>query len=144
MEEQEGFSLDRTFSGTYTHLLDAKGRVSLPAKFRKLLPVSLKLVPRQGRILVFTHPDFTTWVSEFFEGGKPDRRSAKDDRTMFSLVAHAEDAEIDSAGRISLSPEMCKRAGLDKDVKIVGMFDHVEIMSPEKYAAMDEESEEDF
>ncbi|MBM7000243.1 MraZ family transcriptional regulator [bacterium] len=145
MSEREGMAFDCIFSGTYTHQLDAKGRVSLPAKFRKqLATTSVRLVPRNGVILLFTTSEFGVWVQEFFEGGKPDRRSAKDDRTMFSLLAHAEDVEIDSAGRINVSPELCARAGLGKEVKIVGMFDHIQIMSPEKYASLDAESEEDL
>jgi MraZ protein len=143
MEQQDAFSVERTFSGTYTHTLDSKGRVSLPAKFRKSLPVSLKLVPRGGSIHLFTVADYQNWVSEFFENGKPDPRSKEDSKTLFSLTAHAEDTDIDSAGRISISPELCKRAGLSKEVKIVGMFGHIEIMSPERYASMDEESEAD-
>ncbi|MEE8717270.1 MAG: MraZ family transcriptional regulator [Coriobacteriales bacterium] len=141
--DTDAFSVERTFSGTYTHTLDSKGRVSLPAKFRKSLPVALKLVPRGGTIHLFTIQDYQSWVGEFFEGGKPDPRSREDSKTLFSLTAHAEDTDIDSAGRISISAELCKRAGLEKEVKIVGMFGHIEIMSPEKYASMDEESEDD-
>lgn len=142
--EQDGFSVERTFSGTYTHTLDTKGRVSLPAKFRKSLPVSLKLVPRGGTIHLFTVADYQQWVSEFFQDGKPNPRSREDGKTMFSLTAHAEDTDIDSAGRISISSELCRRAGLGKEVKIVGMFGHIEIMSPDKYASLDEEEPEDF
>lgn len=142
----DSFAIERTFSGTYTHTLDSKGRVSLPAKFRKSLPVSLKLVPRGGTIHLFTVADYQAWVGEFFENGRPDPRSKEDSRTMFSLTAHAEDTDIDSAGRISISSELCTRAGLGKEVKIVGMFGHIEIMSPERYASMDEElnGNEDF
>ncbi len=136
--DTDGLSI-RFFSGTYDHTLDSKGRVSLPAKFRKSLPVSLKLVPRDGTIQVFTVEDYQTWVMEHFENGKRDPRSAEDRKTMLSLTMHVEDAEIDSAGRISISPALCASAGLSKAVKIVGVFDHLEIMSPDKYASLDDD-----
>lgn len=130
---------DRFFNGTFDHTLDSKGRVSLPAKFRKSLPTSLKLVPRDGTVQVFAAEDYKAWVMQFFKDGRPDPSSREDRMTLLSLTMNAEDAEIDSAGRISISAALCKSAGLVKEVKIVGAFDHIEIMSPETCAALNEQ-----
>ena len=132
------------FSGTYTHTLDTKGRVSLPAKFRKDLPVSLKLVPRDGVIYLFPVDDFNAWVMSFFPqtDGKPNPASKADRKTLFSLTSHAEDTEIDTAGRISISAGLRQMASLEKEVKVVGLFDHIEIMSPASYEALDDGSDE--
>ena len=135
--DQDGQVFDTFFTGTYSHTLDTKGRVSLPAKFRKSLPVNLKLVPFGKAVYLFSLPNYHEWAYSFFGGQKPNVRSKADMNTWFSLTAHAEDTEVDSAGRISISAEMRSRVGLDKDVKIVGLGDHIEIMSPQEYEARD-------
>lgn len=123
---------ERSFIGTYDHTLDSKGRVSLPAKFRKSLPVTLNLIPYRDALLVFTEDGFERWVSKFFpEGDNP--RSENDDAMMFYLMGMAEETEIDSAGRISISAKARAAAGLEKDVAIVGRGDRIEIVSREAY-----------
>lgn len=131
---EQGTTQTKSFIGTYDHTLDAKGRVSLPAKFRKSLPVTLNLIPYRGAILVFTEEGFEKWIAKFFpEGDNP--RSDEDDAMMFYLMGMAEETEIDSAGRISISAKARASAGLEKDVAIVGRGDRIEIVSRAAYEA---------
>ena len=43
------------------------------------------------------------------------------------LTAFAEDADIDSAGRIGISARLRSIVGLEKDVTIIGCDDHLKI-----------------
>ena len=41
---------------------------------------------------------------------------------------------LDAQGRIQLSSDYRERAGLDKDVIVIGMLDHFEVWDPDRYA----------
>jgi MraZ protein len=49
------------------------------------------------------------------------------------LVGFAEEIELDGAGRLLVSPELRKFAGLDKQVMMVGQGSHFEIWSLESW-----------
>lgn len=134
--EQDG-TREAFFTGNYDHTLDAKGRVSLPAKFRRNLPVELKIVPKGQTVMIFTFEGFRAYVdsvrtklADMVEG-----REAAISAAQFALTSSAEDAEIDSAGRISISSKMRQNVGLEKEVSIVGAVDHIELMNRDVYAA---------
>ena len=130
--EQDGVT-ETFFTGTYDHTLDAKGRVSLPAKFRRSLPVELKVLPMGKSVLLFTREGYDQYVKNYFPNGM-NLRDDVDKSMMFYLTATAEDTEIDSAGRISISSKLRASAHLDKEVSIVRVGDHIEMMSREVYA----------
>lgn len=127
------------FHGEYQHTVDAKGRVSLPAKFRKALPEEVVVVPSLGGALsVFSEEAYNAWVDLFFpkneDGtGGYNPRSTKDVMFRKKLNASAENASVDSAGRITLSPRKRELAGIEKDVWIIGDDDHIEIWSAAAY-----------
>ena len=139
------------FHGEYQHTVDAKGRVSLPAKFRKALPEEVVVVPGvSGALSVFSEEAFDAWVDSFFpkkEDGSSgyNPRSAKDVMFRKGLNASAENATVDSAGRITLSAKKRAAAGIVKDVYIIGDDDHIEIWDAGAYEeAMSGFSLDDF
>ncbi len=121
--------------GTYDHSVDAKGRVSLPAKFRKALPEELTVIPvlneDLGKALyVFSDEAYDEWIDSFFrkdDGTGRNPRSVKDNKLMAYLDARAETVTVDAAGRIKLSAKQCGKVGIEKDVHVVGRGDHIEI-----------------
>lgn len=139
------------FHGEYQHTVDAKGRVSLPAKFRKALPEEVVVVPGVcGALCVFSNEAFDVWVESFFpkkEDGTSgyDSRSKRDVMLRKKLNASAENTSVDSAGRITLSARKREGAGIDKDVWIIGDGDHIEIWDAASYEeAMEGISLDDF
>lgn len=128
------------FRGEYRHSMDSKGRVSLPAKFRKMLPDDLTIVPVPNKdfgkaLYVFTDEAFDEWVEGFFdeeEGGR-NPRSKKHIGMYRFLEANADSVTVDAAGRIKLSAKQCGAVGIDKDVAIIGVGDHIEIWDSETY-----------
>ena len=142
--------------GTYNHSVDAKGRVSLPAKFRKELPDDLTVFPVNDKDLgvalyVFSNEAFDEWIEDFFrkeDGSGYNRRSRKDIRMMHYLNSKSKDVTIDAAGRIKLDPDQCKEAHIEnKDVEIIGNLDHIEIWDKqihEDFLAADEQPFEPF
>lgn len=122
------------FRGEYQHSVDNKGRVSLPAKFRKALPDEVTIVPVAnadfGKALyVFSDEAYDEWMDSFFdsEEGGYNPRSKKHIALHKYLNSSAESVAVDAAGRVKLSPKQREKVGIDKNVTIIGEGDHIEI-----------------
>lgn len=118
--------------GEYRHKIDAKGRLSLPAAFRKGLTEDTQLVVvpnvKTGFLSVYTVEAFEAWQDALFEkkgGYNPGDRMHVMLRTK--LNASAMPAKIDAAGRITLVAKQREMAALEKDAVLVGNTDHFEI-----------------
>lgn len=123
-------SVASTFRGTYEHTLDDKGRVSLPAKFRKILPEeTLVLVPGpNGQLNLFTETGFDEWVDKLLGEGSFESDARKDQLVDYYYGA-SENVEVDSAGRISISAPQRAKAGLEDKVLIKGARSHISLWS---------------
>ena len=123
--------------GAYTHNIDAKGRLSLPAKFRKKLPEELvAMVDIQDRCLyVFDEEGFDAYMDGLFVGmGGFNPLNVTHINLRSLLSERATDVSIDSAGRINLPANLRQAAGLEKEVELVGTPDHLEIWDAKRRA----------
>lgn len=125
------------FLGEYTHTIDEKGRLTLPARWREQL--GQRVVVTRGMepcLFVFPAAKFETFLNEINTVGM----TAADARGLSRFFSSkATDDELDKQGRVSLPPMLREFAGLNGEVMVVGAFDHVELWSPSKYAASDAE-----
>jgi len=129
------------FRGTYQHTVDAKGRLSLPAKFRKALPEEVTIVPVPNEsigkaLYVFSDEAYDAWMDSFFEDEEQKKfnpRSKKHIALAKYLNASAESTTVDAAGRVKLSAKQCEKVGIGKDVTVVGQGDHIEIWDTEAW-----------
>lgn len=116
--------------GEYLHTIDQKNRLSVPSKFRKELG-GIVVVSRGLDKCLFLYP-FEAWknlalkLATELPWGKAENRSF-----MRSMVAGASDLEIDSLGRILLPENLKKFASLEKEAVVIGLYNRVEIWSPE-------------
>jgi len=121
------------FQGASALNLDAKGRMSIPAKHRDALAVQC-----EGRITLTRHPHGClllfprpTWESHREQiAAWP--MSARTWQRIF--LGNASDVEMDSAGRILIAPELRQAIGLQRDVMLLGMGTHFEIWDSAKLA----------
>ena len=127
------------FTGSSTHKLDAKGRVSLPADFRKVLigigSSHVVVLPRMQ------HPDYHVALSqsghekivEQFEEKELDH----DDREALArlIVTDARQIPFDDVGRMVLSKDLRELIGLDGEVRFVGRGSFFQLWEPGKCAA---------
>lgn len=117
--------------GRHTHAIDAKGRVSLPAKFRAELGERVVVSEGFDRCLyVHAVENFEALVEKLntLSLGKKEAR----DLTR-GLLSGAHDAEVDTHGRILLPPDLREYAGLEREVVIVGVSTRVEIWDRQAY-----------
>lgn len=138
MDQEE---LEPLFTGMFEHTLDAKGRVSLPAKIRKSLPETVKTVLSLDKesVYVFSPKAYKAWFESFFPNGRVNPLSTKDVKLQQRLMAYSEDSDIDSAGRIGISAKLRGLVGLEKDVTILGCGDHLQIVDRAKFAAVEDD-----
>ena len=131
-------------TGAYPMSVDAKGRVTLPAVFRKQLVdetnKTILLVPFGGCVNGFTREGFKAWVDGLFEYGDHhfDPRNRKDVMLKRGLMGSAVEIDVDSAGRVALGkldvkPGTRKKLGLVADVTVVGADDHFEVWNTEEW-----------
>lgn len=111
--------------GEFTHTIDEKNRISLPAKFRKEMGNDLVITPGLDKCLfVFTKKEWHK-ISEKLSGFSmlaADNRSFN--RFMFG---GATEVSVDSIGRILLPDFLKDRAGLKGKAALVGVQNRLEI-----------------
>ena len=137
-DQWEAFS--DMFLGDYQHTLDAKGRVSLPAKFRAEMTGSLVIAKGLDECLyVYAADAYTSFVEDLL--GKEDFNPRIRKLRRF-FTSGAVEAELDSAGRISLPPVLREYAGLVKDVAVTGNGNRIELWSAESWSAYNSGADE--
>lgn len=124
------------FMGEYSHSIDTKGRVIMPAKFREELRLSF-VVTRglEGCLSVYTKEAWEQLAQAMkkLQASKENVRAFK--RFVFGSAA---EVEFDKQGRILLPSALRDYAKLSKDVVVLGTGDKIEIWSKaayEEYAA---------
>jgi MraZ protein len=121
------------FLGDYQHTLDAKGRISLPAKFRAEMTGKLVVAKGfEGCLYVYSAEEYGRFVESLVakEDFDPAMR-----RIRRFFTTGAVEAELDSAGRISLPLVLREHAGLKKDVAVTGNANRIELWDGERWAA---------
>jgi MraZ protein len=119
------------FLGTHRHTLDAKGRLSIPAKFRKATG-EVFVVTRGLDDCLFLYP-MEAWT-KFVEDLMSLRSTSENPRFfMREVAARASEVSVDSHGRIMIPPELRELAGLNRDVLVIGAFERIEIWDPERH-----------
>ena len=134
------------FLGQYSYSLDEKGRVSIPAKFRRELAPDTKetfvvTIGHDKCLFVYPIERWEEKASILRDQPMSDERSRKWVRMFASNATYA---ACDKQGRIMIPPNLMQWARLDREVVINGMLDHIEIWDPEMFAAYSADREDEF
>ena len=107
------------FRGSFDYSLDAKNRLTVPAKFRAELSGGVVLAKGLERNVDIWVPDaYDAQVQLALEGMNPMSPDARRLRLWFS--ANAFDTELDAAGRVQIPAALIEYAGLRKEVVVTG------------------------
>ena len=121
-----------TFRGTFEHALDAKHRLTVPAKFRAALADGVVLAaspetnadaPRS--IAIWTPAAYDAYTAATLQNLSPISPKARELRRFFFGYSH--DTELDSANRVMIPPPLMRYAGLDREVVVTGAGDCLEV-----------------
>jgi MraZ protein len=114
------------FRGSFDYSLDAKNRLTVPAKFRAELSGGVVLAKGLERNIDIWVPDaYDAHVQRSLAGLNPMSPDARQLRMWFS--ANAFDTELDAAGRVQVPPKLIEHAGLRKDVVVTGASDSLQV-----------------
>ncbi|GAB4124326.1 MAG: division/cell wall cluster transcriptional repressor MraZ [Roseiflexaceae bacterium] len=124
------------FLGEFEHMIDDKGRLAIPARFREQLHAGL-IVTRGFDACLIGFPRF------YWDGlaakvsalplGQPGTRDIQ--RRLFSGAA---DVEFDRQGRILVPQNLRGFAGIQEQIIIAGMNEYFEIWARERWEAVRE------
>jgi MraZ protein len=118
------------FRGHYEHSLDAKHRLSIPSKFRDAFAEGLVLSKDTDACITVSSPDaHETRVRGALAGQNPLGSQYK--RIQRYFQGNSFEMELDSAGRVILPAPLLAHAGIEKEVIVAGVDDHLELWSSE-------------
>ncbi|WP_165978926.1 division/cell wall cluster transcriptional repressor MraZ [Antarcticimicrobium luteum] len=144
--------MSRRFRGEYTFKVDAKGRVSIPALFRRVLEAGDPDYTeglRPQLVIVYGPPDqpfleaYTIEEIERLEA-KIERlpNSPLKRRLVRDITSRSHHTEVDPDGRLVLPLRHRDKIGLEKEAFFVGTSGTFQIWSPDTYEAHLAEDEE--
>jgi len=125
------------FQGASALNLDAKGRMSVPTRHRDAL-----LLQGEGRVTLTKHPDGCLLLFP-----RPEWEAFRTRIAQLPMDAHwwrriflgnAAEIDLDSAGRILISPELRSAANLDREIILLGMGSHLEIWDANTYTSKEQ------
>lgn len=131
------------FLGEDTHSLDEKGRVVLPRRFRDALSDGCIVAKGEDhQLLVFTRDAYEQKAAEVIAA--PNTRAGRRVRRIF--FSGADEQGLDKSGRLLLKNELRSYAGLNDgaEVKVLGLYSHIELWNPDRFAMDKERGELDF
>ncbi len=122
------------FRGGPVLLLDGKGRITVPARWRELLVANVG-----GQLVVAKNPDgcLSLYPLPVWEKVENELLSLTSEHDAWRriLLGSATELEIDSASRVLVPPELRIWAGLDREVKFMGVGPHFELWDQARYEA---------
>lgn len=128
----------QTFVGNIDGRLDEKGRIFVPAIYRRILAdsASKRIVMRRdtdNECLMF-YPE-EVWNEKVEQLRQAlDEWDPEDQLILMQFMADAEYMEMDGQGRILLQKKNLETIGAQQDVLFVGMLNRFALWAPEKFA----------
>lgn len=133
------------FRGRFEHTIDAKGRVSIPAKYRELLSEKsdncIMITNFDRCLMAFPLDEWQVWEEKVTS-----MSMVKKEATAFQrfFLSGAQECSIDKLGRILVPPTLRSYAKLEKNVVFVGLGKRFEIWSKERWEEELRRSQENF
>lgn len=116
----------KVFLGEFDHVLDDRGRVTLPRKIRQEIDRDEVILSRgfDNCLFGFDRERWEREAEKHLDLSLTDPNGRNIRRYLFSA---AENVEIDRLGRILLPAQLKEYASIVKDVVVVGAGDHFEL-----------------
>lgn len=133
------------FRGRFDYCLDEKGRINIPAKFRKALSpeaAETLVICRSpgGCLRAYAQDAWNVYEDELAQ--RPQTPETLEHRRL--LYNSISDSTLDAQGRITLTPQQIKLATLGKNVTLVGQNEYIEIWNTANFDAQYNNDSIDF
>jgi len=135
------------FLGSFNYTIDAKGRISIPARLRKFVSPDANdtFVFTRGSLKCINIYPMNYW-KELLESKLDKLNSFDPNDTKFLrlfLPSAAED-QFDTQSRLLVPKRLIEFAEIEKDVIILGMNKYIEVWNPKLYEEYLKEIEEPY
>ena len=131
-----------TFTGEYSYAVDNKGRINIPAKFRKALSAD-----NEEMFVITKGMDPCIWVYPAIIWKNIENNlkglsslSAINRTFIRNTVRYASTTSYDKQGRIQLTSNLIDYSRLKKKTLIIGMVNKIEIWNPDKLKEIDKKN----
>ena len=135
-----------SFKGQFRYNIDSKGRINIPAKFRKAIS------PEANETFVITRGmENCIYVFPLDEWNKTEEKlrrlstNRKDIRLFIRMTtSYASESQFDKQGRIAIPQYLIDLVKIKKEILIIGTLDKLEIWNPEIYEEYLKSSEQSY
>lgn len=132
--------LNGMLTGTFNQTMDAKGRMSFPAKLREALGERFIVTKGiDGCLFVYSIENFEKKAEKI-----QSLPLAKARALQRSFMAWACEVEPDKQGRILVAQSLREAAALDKEIVVAGVCDRCEIWDKQRWMQFNERSESEL
>ncbi|NQT23722.1 division/cell wall cluster transcriptional repressor MraZ [candidate division KSB1 bacterium] len=135
------------FSGQFKYTLDTKGRVNIPALFRKDLQVELEnrsesqdnlffqiTYGKEPCLYIYPRSIFNDFAGKLQEQSDSLFGGEESKVKLFrKVMAKSQPSRCDSQGRIIIPKEHIEHAGIENEVLIIGVGNRIELWNPERF-----------
>ena len=126
------------FQGASCVVLDTKGRLSVPTRYRDVLSATAN-----SQLTITKHPHGCLMIFPRNEWEKfRDRIASLPMQAQWwkrIFLGNAMDVDMDAAGRVLVSPELRAASSISKDTVLLGMGGHFELWDAATYTAKEAE-----
>src|SRR5713226_8960331 len=119
-----------SFTGVYQHQIAAKGRTSLPSRFREVLAAQGADKLFDACLQAYAPAQWTAFTQKVAALSQFDPSVRL---LVRSFVAPAQECPVDKVGRVLIPPPLREHAGLADEVTWAGTVERIEIWSPARW-----------
>jgi MraZ protein len=122
------------FRGNFEHIIDQKGRISIPSRFREVLKEryaeTLVVSRSDGCLVAYPEEEWARMEQKIAELPQLKKNVVAVQRF---LVSSAVECPVDKQGRILIPQYLRSHAALVKDVVFAGMINRIEIWAKDRW-----------
>jgi MraZ protein len=120
------------FRGHFEHSLDAKNRLSIPTRFRAAFSSGTVLAKTPEPCAAIWTPEVNEAIIERALSGLNPMGSEYRKLSRF-FQGNSWEIDLDASGRVTLPTPLMAHAGIEKEVVVVGVGDHLEVWARRRW-----------
>lgn len=130
------------FFGSFEHSLDDKNRLLIPSRLRGQLGNKLFIMKGyEGSLAIYPNEQFEKYLHKLETLPYESKLSRDIERISLSSVF---ELDVDKVNRIQIPTALINKYKISKEVVVVGVIDHIEVWSKEKWEEYLKTNEAEF
>ena len=131
------------FLGSYRHSFDEKGRIALPASFRRGREEDAFVLVHVQKEALSLYP-LDSWAEVEQNLREMSKRKPEFRPMVLGITANAHEVTLDKQGRILVPDRLREAVDLESEGLIIGALDRIEIWEPGRFETASERTTDEF